>query len=63
MEPTPEGLPIQIYVFTTDTRWSYYEGIQGDVFDHILSMVPEFGLRVCQRPSGHDLAAAISDTA
>jgi miniconductance mechanosensitive channel len=57
LSPTPEGLPLEIYVFTNDTRWAPYEGIQADIFDHILSMVPEFGLRVYQRPSGHDLAA------
>ncbi len=55
LQPTPEGLPIEIYVFTNDTRWAMYEGIQADVFDHVLSMVPEFGLSVYQRPSGRDL--------
>ncbi|MHB1223392.1 MAG: mechanosensitive ion channel family protein [Gemmatimonadaceae bacterium] len=59
LEPTPEGLPLQIYVFTNDTRWSYYEGIQADIFDHILAMVGEFGLTVYQRPSGNDLASLI----
>ncbi|HEX7049300.1 MAG TPA: mechanosensitive ion channel family protein [Longimicrobiales bacterium] len=58
LEPTPEGLPIQIYVFANDVRWSNYEGIQADIFDHILAMVPEFGLRVYQKPSGADVAAA-----
>ncbi len=61
LEPTPEGLPIQIYVFTNDTRWSKYEGIQADIFDHILSMVPEFGLSVYQRPSGHDMAGVLAE--
>jgi len=55
LAPTPEGLPLEIYVFTNDTRWAYYESIQADIFDHILSMVPEFGLRVYQRPAGTDL--------
>src|SRR5690606_7055075 len=63
LEPTPEGLPIQIYVFTKDTRWAYYEGIQADIFDHILAIVPEFGLSVYQRPSGRDLAQALADSA
>jgi miniconductance mechanosensitive channel len=58
LAPTPEGLPIEIYVFTTDTRWAVYEGIQADVFDHVLAMVPEFGLQVYQRPAGTDLATA-----
>lgn len=62
LAPTPEGLPLEIYVFTNDTRWAEYEAIQADIFDHILSMVPEFGLRVYQRPSGHDVAvAAVAD--
>lgn len=58
LEPTPEGLPIQVYVFSNDTKWANYEPIQADIFDHILAMVPEFGLRVYQNPSGADVAAA-----
>jgi miniconductance mechanosensitive channel len=58
LQPGPEGLPIEIYVFTNDTRWAVYEGIQADIFDHILAMVPVFGLRVYQKPSGGDVAAA-----
>jgi len=53
---TPEGLPIQVYVFTNDTNWINYEGIQSDIFDHLLAVVPEFGLRVYQRPSGYNIA-------
>jgi miniconductance mechanosensitive channel len=55
LQPTPEGLPLEIYVFTSDINWIPYEGIQSDIFDHILSIAPEFGLRVYQRPSGSDL--------
>jgi len=54
LAPTPEGIPLEIYVFSSDTRWAFYEGIQADIFDHILSIVPEFGLSVYQRPSGRD---------
>src|SRR5690606_39104834 len=54
LEPTPEGLPLEIYVFSSDIRWAFYEGIQADIFDHILAMIPEFDLRVYQRPSGED---------
>lgn len=56
LQPTAEGLPIEIYVFTNDTRWAIYEGVQADVFDHILSVISDFGLRVYQQPSGHDIA-------
>ncbi len=55
LQPTPEGLPLEIYVFTNDTEWAAYEGIQADIFDHILAIVPEFGLRVFQKPSGRDM--------
>jgi miniconductance mechanosensitive channel len=63
--PGPEGLPIEIYCFTSTTDWDAYEGIQADIFDHILAIVPEFGLRVFQRPSGADLdrLGATSDRA
>ena len=61
LAPTPEGVPIEIYAFTNDTRWANYEGIQADIFDHILSIVPEFGLSVYQRPSGRDMAAAFAE--
>jgi miniconductance mechanosensitive channel len=55
LEPTEHGLPIQLYVFSNDTNWINFEGIQSDIFDHILAVIPEFDLRVYQRPSGSDL--------
>jgi miniconductance mechanosensitive channel len=54
LQPGAEGLPIQIYVFSSDTRWVPYEDIQSDIFDHLLAVVPEFELRVFQNPTGHD---------
>ncbi len=54
LEPGPQGLPIEIYCFTDTTVWAEYEGIQADIFDHMLSIVPEFGLRVFQEPTGLD---------
>lgn len=57
LSPTPEGLPIEIYCFTTTTAWTEYEGIQSDIFDHLLAIVPEFNLRVYQTPSGADMRA------
>jgi miniconductance mechanosensitive channel len=54
LQPTPQGLPIEIYVFSNDQAWANYESIQADIFDHILAVVPEFGLRVFQEPSGVD---------
>lgn len=55
LSPTPEGLPIELYCFTNTVAWVAYEGIQGDIFDHLLAILPEFGLRVYQAPSGQDM--------
>ncbi len=54
LQPTAHGLPIEIYVFTNDTNWIAYEGIQADIFDHILAAAREFDLRVFQDPTGAD---------
>ncbi len=55
--PGPEGLPLEIYCFTNTTEWGVYEDIQSDIFDHLMAIVPEFGLRLYQKPAGSDLAA------
>ncbi|MFK7830797.1 MAG: mechanosensitive ion channel family protein [Congregibacter sp.] len=62
LEPTAEGLPMQIYAFTNTTNWLDYEGIQSDIFDHIFAVLPEFGLRAHQTPTGHDLRFLIGST-
>ena len=54
--PGPEGLPLEIYCFTNTTEWVAYEDIQSDIFDHLLAIVPEFGLRLYQKPAGSDFA-------
>ncbi|MEO0615899.1 MAG: mechanosensitive ion channel domain-containing protein [Pseudomonadota bacterium] len=59
LQPGPEGLPLEIYCFTNTTAWTDYEGIQSDVFDHLLSIVPEFGLKLYQKPAGTDIALAL----
>src|SRR5690554_721503 len=56
MEPQSEGIPIEIYCFTNNTAWVEYERIQGDIFDHLLAILPEFWLRLYQAPAGSDLA-------
>jgi len=56
LAPGPEGLPLEIYCFTNTTEWAAYEDIQSDIFDHLLAIVPEFGLRLYQKPAGSDLA-------
>ncbi|MGI6149134.1 MAG: mechanosensitive ion channel family protein [Limnochordia bacterium] len=59
LQPTPDGLPLEIYAFSNDVAWVNYEGVQADIFDHILAAIPEFELRVFQNPSGHDLIKAV----
>lgn len=59
LEPGPQGLPIEIYCFTDTTAWNEYEGIQADIFDHLLAIVPEFDLRLFQEPTGLDLGQAL----
>ena len=61
LDPTPTGLPVEIYVFANTTAWVDYERIQGDIFDHVISILPEFGLSVHQSPSGVDLRALRPD--
>lgn len=49
------GIPLEIYVFMNDINWVNYEGFQADMFEHIFAIVPEFGLRLFQKPTGYDL--------
>lgn len=55
LAPTQTGVPIELYIFTNDTRWGVYEDIQADIFDHIFAILPQFGLKVYQAPSGNDV--------
>ncbi|SCW47850.1 miniconductance mechanosensitive channel [Sphingobium faniae] len=57
LAPGEHGLPLEIYAFTGTTAWADYEGIQADIFDHLIAIMPEFGLRLFQRPSGTDFSA------
>ena len=54
LDPTASGIPLEVYVFSTDTRWSAYEKIQAEIFEHLLAMLPQFHLRIFQNPTGHD---------
>jgi len=58
LQSTADGLPIEIYCFTNTTEWGAYEGIQADIFDHILAVAPEFGLRIFQNESDFAYGAA-----
>lgn len=59
LEPTPHGLPMEVYCFSSDTEWVAYENLQGDIFDHLLAVLPEFGLRIYQQPGSGDVAEAV----
>ncbi len=54
LPPGPNGLPLEVYAFTNTTEWLAYEAAQADIFDHILSVINEFDLRIFQNPSGGD---------
>ncbi len=62
MEPDADGVPIEVYCFTSTTVWLEYERIQGDIFDHLLAILPEFGLGLFQNPSGADLRSLRCET-
>ncbi|MFQ6572645.1 mechanosensitive ion channel family protein [Pseudomonas sp. UM16] len=59
MQTTAQGIPLEIYCFTRTTAWGDYERIQGDIFDYLLAVMPEFGLSLYQQPSGTDLRAGL----
>ncbi|MCY4574507.1 MAG: mechanosensitive ion channel [Gemmatimonadetes bacterium] len=59
LAPGPQGVPIEVYCFSNDTAWANYEGFQADIFDHLIAVLPEFGLRPFQSPAGSDFAKAM----
>jgi miniconductance mechanosensitive channel len=61
LEPTESGIPLEVYCFTKTKVWNEYEAIQSDVFDHILSMVHFFELRIFEQPSGNDFRKLRAD--
>ncbi len=54
-----QGLPLEIYCFLNTTVWTEYEALQSDIFDHLFSVLPEFGLYAYQQPSGRNIAQGI----
>lgn len=61
LEPTENGVPLEVYAFTNTIVWTQYETIQSDIFDHLFAVAPEFGLRIFQNPSGSDLKTALTN--
>jgi len=60
LEPTANGIPIQVYAFCNDIAWANYEAVQSDIFDHILAVASQFELEVFQNPSGSDFKYLMS---
>ena len=54
LQPTPEGIPVEVYCFTRETDWVAYEAVPGAGFDHLVAGLPDFGLRAYQRSSDRD---------
>ena len=55
LEPSPQGVPLQLYCYTNTTIWVEYEAIQGEIFDHLIAMLPHFGLKLYQRSSDYGM--------
>ena len=61
LQPTEQGIPLELYFFSSIKAWIPYEGVQADVFDHVLAIIPEFDLHVFQNPTGEDFRALSSN--
>lgn len=59
LDPGPTGIPIQVYGYTVETGFVAHENAQGDLFDHLITILPEFGLKLFQQPTGTDVRAGL----
>jgi miniconductance mechanosensitive channel len=55
LAPGANGLPLEVYAFCKDKAWVNYEAVQADIFDHLLAIADEFGLKIYQNPAGADI--------
>ncbi len=60
LSPGATGVPMEVYCFSADVGWVAYENLAGDIFDHLFAVLPEFGLRLYQQPSGADMLAGLA---
>jgi len=58
LDPTSKGIPLEIYCFSSDKRWVYYEEIAADIFDHLIAAIPYFDLSLFEEPTGEDFRSA-----
>lgn len=56
LQPTAQGLPLELYFFSDGTAWIPYEQLQSEIFEHVFAMLPTFGLRIFQSPMGIDFS-------
>ena len=61
LKQAPQGLPLEVYCFLNTTVWLDYERLQSDIFDHLFSVLPEFGLYAYQQPSGRNVAEGVKE--
>jgi len=62
LEPSPQGVPLELYCYTNTTIWVEYESIQGEIFDHLIAMLPQFGLKLYQRSSDYGMHYPVPGT-
>ncbi len=62
LDPGPAGIPLQVYGYTVETGFVAHENATGDIFDHLIAILPEFGLKLFQQPTGNDVRAGLSRT-
>ena len=60
LQPTVEGLPLELYFFSAGTAWIQYEQLQSEIFEHLFAILPTFGIRIFQSPMGSDFNVASS---
>lgn len=58
---TTGGVPLEVYCFLNTTIWTDYEALQSDIFDHLFSVLPEFGLSAYQQPSGRSIVQGVKE--
>lgn len=52
LQPTAQGIPLEIYAFSNDKKFENYEFIMADIFDHLFASIPYFNLEIYEMPSG-----------
>ncbi|HET8754143.1 MAG TPA: mechanosensitive ion channel family protein, partial [Salinimicrobium sp.] len=55
LAPTTQGIPLEIYCFSSEKRWAYFEEVNADIFEHLIAAIPYFDLQLFEEPSGDDI--------